>query len=58
MTDNNKPLGEWTLVEVKEYCQTHRCYVDGNICMLQGSICPTTRYPALWEFDNDDLCEG
>lgn len=36
MKDLNKPIGEWTLAEVKEYCN-RRCRCDGN---NKVSSCP------------------
>lgn len=53
----NKPLSEWTLAEVKKYCQAHSCLTSGNICMFRGSICPARLFPALWELDNEGLVQ-
>lgn len=35
-----KPIGDWTLLEVRAYCQKHECYSTvGNACILANTLC-------------------
>lgn len=48
-TDKNKPLSEWTLGEVQEYCRDtscENCIFDTNHPEL--NLCPLAGNPTTW----------